>query len=321
MRSHAAIYHWWREKEDPPVQHNLRTPILLSIACLRAADPEIQIYVIDISDEPDKTLEKFSDPLGFIIFSVRATFETTPFLGNRHLSRIHDIHRLLPHIREKNITYVDSDVFYQLKPKEHSEDDHGLVFNGNNSGFFRFQKNQKFNNFFEQYDAVVRTSILDSTYRTITRQSLPPDSAYLIKDEAILRYMMLRLEKPQIGFCDSSEYTSVVSWKQKSDDNIRMIHLNSLQIGDIFATCETQKTHARGLFPLLVNNLRLAIRQQLGNLEVAYSTHHIQSIKPVFDQIDTRMYQQLSAVPRAENSLYYLISDSFGEKASTRDDV
>jgi hypothetical protein len=133
-----VIYHWWANESDPK-EHwkNLRSPIILAIATLRAQNPDIQIDVLDCTEfEEDDvyfdwldgrsqdgsssmprtpknclTLERFTRwgeypfKLGFNVWHQEPHLKKyhSDKAGYKHLSRIFDLQSPEPYAREFSV--------------------------------------------------------------------------------------------------------------------------------------------------------------------------------------------------------------------------
>lgn len=117
----ALVYHYWNDGRDRKHYRNMAYPVVVSVATLRAVEPDIPVYVVDVSDEggdwgfypelldfkvvhrPPQLPVPWSPDIGL----VRSTY--------KYCSSIFDVTSLAGEIPEGTIVFSDSDIFY-LEP-------------------------------------------------------------------------------------------------------------------------------------------------------------------------------------------------------------
>lgn len=252
--SQAAVYHWWGYSSDAPPISNLRSPILASIATLRAVNHTIPIYVVDISDNKQDWMN-YPDKLNFEVIKQK------PFLhkysnckGFMNLSRLFDIARL--NLPENEIIYLDSDVFYfkDILPLECNVDK--FCFNKYNSGFYYYNKESEcFKTFQQIFESYVITALNDENFRYITKQYGTCDD-YFVLDETMLHYMYMK-HRDLFDIVSTNEHF-VIDKAENANlkvEKIRMFHGNRIISENPFAKTDEEKKHSRGLICLIINQL------------------------------------------------------------------
>jgi hypothetical protein len=105
--SPTVYYHNFAGEEEYPAYSNLRVPTLLSIATLRAVNPDIPIVVLDGSK--NTILDRWGNYRESLDFQVWGTDfhlqkNWSHIKGWKHLSRLFDLNR---HARRGDIIYCD----------------------------------------------------------------------------------------------------------------------------------------------------------------------------------------------------------------------
>ena len=142
MPKPAIVYHWWNDR-NMHVWEDWQNPILVSIASLRAHDPDVPVYVLDVSDGERNWLD-YPHKLNFKYIR---TGSKIPLLRSHEIygssykicSRQFDIEWLAGRIPEDLIVSVESDFFWQGK-LEPPDDVDRFHFNFYNSGFYFYNK-------------------------------------------------------------------------------------------------------------------------------------------------------------------------------------
>lgn len=127
-----------------PVWDDWQNPVLLSIASLRAHNPDIPVYVLDVSNR-DRNWYDYPHKLNFKCIRTHSKIpilKTHEIYGETYkiCSRIFDIEWLASRIPEDVIVSVESDIFWQgdfVLPEVVDR----FCFNFYNSGFYYYNKN------------------------------------------------------------------------------------------------------------------------------------------------------------------------------------
>jgi hypothetical protein len=279
----CVVYHCWNCPDDEPPIKNLRSPLIISIALLRACNENIPIYVIDGS-EPGETidLKDLAERLNFAIVPMTCSLSSYPDApGWKNLSRIFDIEKLSQTIEEDVILYNDTDVFWIQDPLPLHQDPSKFCFNVYNSGFFYYDKNKIYPRFLEIFKAYAITAMNDEAFRYITWQYSHPNPSYLVLDEAILCYLWHK--HPHLfNKIELKEHwmASSVDLKHIDVEGVKMIHGNGLHVYNKFGTVHWKKNYARGLMPLLVQECYDRFITKL-DLKEVYSAEEIDYYAPL----------------------------------------
>lgn len=239
----CVFYHWWRYPHETCT--NIRTPILLSIATLRAVS-DVPIVVLDASNKLNDW-RHFPEKLKFQVIPIGCVLEKYKDLveGWQYLSRIYDIN-LYSGMCETTI-YSDSDVFWLRNPLPLNIDSDKFTFDGWNTGFF-YYKTQNHKLWFDVFDSFTRASIHSEEVRSIMKKYVGYDGWYEIWDEMILSYMV-HSQPYLFRLTDVNEHLTTRMLPNADKDKAKMFHCNGTMVKNPI----TNENHARGLMALLVD--------------------------------------------------------------------
>ena len=185
-----AVYHWWKEPEEDLPINNIRVPVLLSIATLRAVS---DMPIVVLQAENEKSWGYFPDKLNFKVenFDFHLRKYSNKIKGFRHLSRIYDLNQWASvNAPDSDIMYVDSDVFFFKDPLPLACKTDRFCWNGWNTGFFYYnQASPTFSSFFDAFDAYVRSAVYSPVMLQLLKGYVNYEEWYGIWDEMILGYM------------------------------------------------------------------------------------------------------------------------------------
>lgn len=200
--SKAIVYHFWSNKNLTKFDQNncefggTRNPILLSAAVLRATNPDIPIYILDIGMNLKKT--EYTERMNLKI--VHWKHHLQRYQQDSHLSdwearlysRLFDLRRFDNEIPEDIIIYNDSDVYWLSDPVTClSGNTDNFCWNGWNSGFFYYNKHKN-DYFFDLFDAY---GVVGTVNKGISLREYKPVCKYktifgaILNDEIQLHYM------------------------------------------------------------------------------------------------------------------------------------
>lgn len=290
----SAVYHWWGSPEDAPPYANLRAPILLSIATLRAVS-DIPVKVLDLTGDvgdpgngrPSKQWAHFPKKLNFEVIGVPAEYKNYKRLvpGWMHLSRIQDVASWpFYHGNPQTTVYVDSDVFFFRNPLPLEKNTSKFCFNGWNSGFY-YHNNYDTTEFFDIFGSYIKAAIFSEEVRKVMRQYVPYDAWYGVWDEMILTYMVKN--HPELfDLIGVNEHCTANTIEAADPATVKMFHANGTMMANEFPKNPGEKEHCRGLLCLVVKEFYDNIRKVLDDKDLAM----------VFTEIERRHYlpQQFS---------------------------
>lgn len=243
----TVYYHTFTGKEEFPAYSNLRVPTLLSIATLRAVNPDIAIVVLDGSeDRTNQRWGKYQDSLDFQVWSIEfhLTKHWQHIKGWQHLSRLFDLKR---HPRRSDIIYCDSDVFWLKDPLPLFWKEDGFCFDGFNTGFFYFKPGKIIDLFFELFESYTIGAMSNLQIRQIMKSHVGYDTWYDVWDEMITTFMyhqtpdMFRI-LPLDEHCTARRMTP----------DAKMFHANGTMVSNRFPQREGEREHSRGLLCLII---------------------------------------------------------------------
>jgi hypothetical protein len=270
MNKSIAVYHWWSFKGEDTAYCNLRSPIVTSIATLRAVS-DVEIFVLDGSDH-EVNWGNFPDLLNFKVLKNKFTFfeEKDKFEGWRHLSRIPDIHSWSEiNFTNKNIIYVDSDVFFLQNPLPLACDTDKFCWDGWNTGYFYFNSNSKlYQSFYKKFISYCYSAIFSNNIRSLIKNYSNYDDWYEVWDEMILLFM--KNEHPEIFNIIPIEENSTCR-VIKSTKEPKVFHANGLMVKSPI----TDEKHCRGLLGLIITEFYEKIESVLSSKEInlMYGSH------------------------------------------------
>lgn len=266
-----AFYHWWGYQDAPPAYANLLSPVLLSIATLRAVS-DVPVVVFDVSGFKNDWAH-FPEKLNFSVVETTCRLKSYEHLvgGWRYLSRIHDLThdggRYAPGC--DTVMYVDSDVFWLRDPLPLEQSPEKFVFNGYNSGFFYYDPRSASNQlFFDIYDAYTRAAVYSQDVREVMKRYVGYDSWAGVWDEMILTYMA-RWHRELFNITGVNEHATARRLREADRNTVKMFHSNGLMVANPLATWEGERTNSRGLLCLLVKELYTNLARALEPRELS----------------------------------------------------
>ena len=265
MKNKTAIYHWWSYPNEPSPAKNIRTPIVMSIASLRAVS-DINIVVLDVS-EKDNNWEDLPEMFDFKVYKIKSHLEQyrNRIEGWPYLSRIYDINNWSKNESSiDTIMYVDSDVFFLRNPEPFDTSPEKFVFDGWNSGFFYYKfKNNNFEQFFDIFNSYTKSAIYSQDIRNIMKKYVGYDAWYGVWDEMILTYMSR--EHPELfNITGVNEHATSRVIQYVDKDKIKMFHCNGTMVENPI----NSDKHCRGLFALLAKEIYLNISKKINETDM-----------------------------------------------------
>lgn len=262
--SEIAVYHWWDEPGDSPPYANLRIPTIISIATLRAANPNIPILVLDLN-ERETHWGGFTDKLWFSVRKIQPCLKKHKdrIRGWKHLSRFSDVHR---EIRQGTILYVDSDVFWLQDPLPLEKSPDKFCFDGWNTGFYYYDRTAPFTeDFFEIFEAYTRGAIYSDDVRKVMKKYVGYDSWHGVWDEMMSSYMAH--QHPELfNIIPVNEHTAARNLHLAS--NPKMFHCNGTMVSNEVPKTPNEQIHCRGLLGLLVMEIYEKLRKVLDQQDI-----------------------------------------------------
>lgn len=275
-----ACYHWWSYPGEPPVCANLRTPLILSIATLRAVS-DMPVVVFDMSERVNDWGD-FPDKLNFRV--IRAEPRLTKYQdlveGWKYLSRIYDLAFYVgkSDLPCDTIMYVDSDVFWLRDPQPFDRNPDRFVFDGYNTGFFYYDRYSLSNDmWYEIFDSYTKAAIYSFDVRDVMRKYVGYQGWYGVWDEMILTYMAHE-HFNLFNLTSVNEHATTKLLPYANRHTAKMYHCN----GTMVANPVTGAKHSRGLMCLLVKEFYDNVRKVLdqSDLDLIFSKAEQESCLP-----------------------------------------
>jgi len=263
--SHAIVYHWWCEKCDLPPMQNMRCSIIPSIATLRGVNPDVPIYVLDLT-EHDVDWGRCPELLDFKVRKIKPSIKSTK-PGYKYLSRIIDVWEFCKTQPETIWVYNDCDVFWLRDPFPLAGDVERFCFNRYNSGFYYFDKTSAMiETFMETFRALCLSCLYDENYWYIVRQYGYLSPTHYLADEAVLQYMYNKPEDQFFNLIPPEEHFTV-DWFHENYGKItdlslvKMLHCNGLMVENPISRDPYAIKHSRGLATLIIEELYQNLRK------------------------------------------------------------
>ena len=288
----AFIYHWWAEKpedghgnEDGPPYTNLRTPIVPSIATLRAQNKDIPIYVLDGTNF-DVDWGEFPEVLNFKVVKFEQTLkEYSHRPGWRHLSRIFDLQTFHKEIPEDIIVYGDSDVFWFNDPLPLMSNPDKFCCNCYNTGYFYYNKNSEaVKHFFEAFNECTLNALDNKEFREKVLSFTEKKHWYFVADEHIMQYLGFHDKIDFLNYeMDLREHVTVRELQRVNIHEIKMLHTNGLMVQNKFSKNSGEEEHARGLVCLLFKELYQSLKEVLteDHIKKVYTKEELDNFLPM----------------------------------------
>lgn len=255
----AVYYHWFGETKDAPPYCNLRAPVIVSIATLRAVS-DIPILVQDIS-ETDTDWGDFPKKLNFRV--TRPPSQLLHYKGRagwQHLSRLFDLDR---YAQDETVIYSDSDVFWLKDPRPLARDTSKFCFDGYNTGFFYYNPLES-KRFFEVFKAYTIGALNSEEVRRVMMKHVGYEGWHYVWDEMITTYMA-RENSELVSIIPYEEHGSPRRFNKTKLEEMKNVHLNGVYVRNPVAKLEGERDHCRGLAGIIFSELYERIKESLGD--------------------------------------------------------
>lgn len=278
----TVYYHYWARNESP-MYNNLRIPVLLSIATLRAVNPNLPIIVLE--DDTDKTQPTdwlhFPEKLGFTVkpISFFLNKRYSHVKGYRYLSRLFDLRR---HAESQDVLYCDLDVFWFLDPLPLAcNGSDRFCFDGYNSGFFYYRPSETIEEFFDLFEAYTVGALNNGYIRELMKAHVGYESWMEVWDEMTLTFM--REEHPSlIQMVPPIEHVTVRKLAEINPLHMKMLHCNGLMVANPVSKRPSEREHCRGLLCLIVKELYRLITSVLDeqDMKLIFTHQELKYFRP-----------------------------------------
>ena len=255
----TVYYHHWIGQEEKPIYNNLRVPIVLSIATLRAVNPNVPIVVFeDISNNPHpEDWAHFPDKLNFevrqIPFYLSKNYSWAK--GNRFLSRIFDLRRHAFDVGWGETIYCDSDVFWLQDPLPLACNSDRFCFDGYNTGYFYYRPSKTMDQFFELFEAYTIVALNNEVIREMLKTYVGYELWHDVWDEMTLTYIAHQ-HSDLIQRIPAVEHATVRKLESTNLANtMKMLHCNGLLVANPLCKREGEREHCRGITCLIIKEL------------------------------------------------------------------
>lgn len=246
----TVYYHWWAEECDRPKYSMLRAPLVLSIATLRAVNPDIRIVVLDGSEfDGEEDWLHFPDKLNFEVQQIEFYLKRHKerVAGWKHLSRFFDLRRHA----SGDIIYCDSDVFWLKNPLPVLGNWNRFNCDGFNTGFFYYDPT-KMEFLYDVFEAYTVSAIFNEEIRELMKKHVEYEAWYGVWDEMIITYMKSEHwgEEWKMQLLADEEHCTIRNKHKVASP--RMFHCNGTMVSNYYPKRDTERMHSRGLLCILV---------------------------------------------------------------------
>lgn len=250
----TVYYHHWIGKAEKPAYNNLRVPVLLSIATLRAVNPTIPIVVLEdetSEPQPDDWLH-FPDLLKFEVRPIPFFLERhyPHIIGHRFLSRLFDLRRHA----HGDVIYCDSDVFWFRDPLPLSCDSDRFCFDGYNTGFFYYRPSDCLEQLFEIFEGYTIGALNNQEIRQLMKRYVGYETWQEVWDEMTMTFIANE-HSSLIHRIPAEEHVTVKNMPYVNLAKMKMLHCNGLLVANPVYKVASEKDHCRGLLCLIVKEL------------------------------------------------------------------
>lgn len=272
-----AVYHWWDHPDDAKPYCNLRSPIIPAIATLRGVS-DVQICVLDLSGKSKEYWGGFPEKLNFSVIPYKGSMEKyrDKVAGWLHLSRFFDVFKYAADCaKDKNIMYVDSDVFWLKNPFPFEIDQQKMNINKWNTGFFYFNPKNINKQFFEIFQNYTISAIHSHDIRGVLKKYVNYNSWYDVWDEMIITYMAQN-HADLFRFIGPKEHATIRTFPDDIQ-SANMFHANGLMVGNPAPKTPGERNHCRGLLGLIVKNFYVNMIKALSaqDLSLVYNYQEV----------------------------------------------
>ncbi len=289
----AIIYYYW-DNWSPNAYKNIRVPIILSIATLRAYNAYTPIYVLDCSNR----LSNWKDlpqKLGFEVLHWKKSFHDYSKPWTEFLARMKDVNQFSHQIPASEIIYCDSDVFWLKDPLPFNQSPDLFSCDKFNNGFYYFDKTSNAcQKFFELFNAYALIALNDKRIKKFLKRT----SSTIALDEIITSHLFEL--KPYLTNRLKPEEHGLMSHFVKQRVNkkeLKMLHCNGLFVKNKFYKNDANQEHSRGLCCLIFREFYEAIQKTLPqeDFELIFTTDEINYyLKKQIDLLGSNFQKQLN---------------------------
>jgi hypothetical protein len=275
-----VIYHWWCDDPNIKPYQSTRSPVVASIACLRAHCPNVDITVLDASCQMRSKSDwgEFPELLNFKIE------QCMPFIKKSHInlwqktykkkdticdlrlaSRIWDVEKYAKKLKENKILFLDSDIFCVSNPfpdliKHHNSDDFYCL-NGN-TGVWLYNKSKESDVFFDIWKATTsRILIGDRRFFNEVKKKTNYES---FNDE--MTYLYITKKYIKINNYLKPNFNFIIKYLG-TDDKLGYLKYHKLDAGEVkfIHACDSNMFKDKILLCSKINEIKNSIKTSLDN--------------------------------------------------------
>lgn len=134
-----VVYHWWCDNPEIKPYQDMNNPVVPSIVTLRSHNKNIPISVLDLSCDP-QDWGCFPELLNFQVVRWTPRLDLSLHKSSRLCSRVWDVSEYVNQIKNNEIIFTDSDIFWLKNPLPLTKSTE--KFNcSSNTGVWYFNKN------------------------------------------------------------------------------------------------------------------------------------------------------------------------------------
>lgn len=285
-----VIYYWWNDNPNIKPYQDLKSPVVLSIATLRAFHKKVPITILDVSEfeRPSEDWTEFQQVLNFSVVKTKTDMDTTSNRYWKMCSRITDIYNYSKNLIQKNIVFCDADIFFIKKIFPLLNEDYlkdKFCCHPKNTGFFYFNKNLISNQeTFDIWIDCIFLALSDDVFFKKLIDEFPYYPNPGVHDEICFRYLLKHKKLKNIKLLDFKENfifckDNICKFSQKIQE-IRCLHALSCYNGE-----------KKAVVCLFVKELREIIKETLGD-HLIKKIFKNESIRPSYELKDIIQFSQ-----------------------------
>lgn len=274
----AIIYYYW-DNWSPHAYKNIRVPIILSIATLRAYNNYTPIYVLDCSNKLSMWRD-LPQRLGFEVLHWKRSYPSYSKPWTEFLARMKDVNQFSHQISASEIIYCDSDVFWLKDPLPFNESPDLFCCEKFNNGFYYFDKTSPAcQNFFELFNSYALIALNDKRIHKFLKHA----SQTIALDEVITS-QIFEIKPHLVNKLKPEEHGLISHFiKQRvNKEKLKMFHCNGLMVKNKFYKQDANQEHSRGLCCLIFKEFYEAVQKTLSqeDFELLFTPDEIRHYLP-----------------------------------------
>jgi hypothetical protein len=199
----ALVLHWWCNNPSIKPPFDPFNPVVLTVACVRANNPRIPIYVVDVSDcdRPDSDWDYFPYKLDFKVIRKNSFLrEWQNKFSNLYdlklFSRVWDVELSMRSIPQDRVIYMDTDIFclHPLLPMSGADHIEHFYASYNNGVWIYDKRSANCKYVFDAWKGMLCRALHDDDFRREIFLSNHNYGTFTMQDEIVYRTLCQRMQ-------------------------------------------------------------------------------------------------------------------------------